>query len=137
MTGLTAKVGRGDAAPVAARILINPPGRQLGARNAIVSGVIAAHEPDNHVVSDFVGPLSIKFMLEGTGFWRTPEGLLRVEGGAFAVLNEGQVYSLHMCGGETRESFCPMFASGFVAEAERALTASDEMLLDEPAPKTG
>jgi len=119
---------------MATRVLINPPARLLGKRNAIVSGTIPANEPENHVVSDFAGPLSIKFMLEGRGFWQTPEGLFCVEDNAFLVLNEGQVYSLHMGGGEPRESFCPMFASGFVAEAERVLTASEDVLLDQPEP---
>jgi len=119
---------------VATRILVNPPARLLGQRNAIVSGTIPANEPENHVVSDFAGPLSIKFMLDGRGFWQTPGGLFCVEGNAFLVLNEGQVYSLHMGGGEPRESFCPMFASGFVAEAERVLRASEDILLDQPEP---
>jgi AraC-like DNA-binding protein len=116
----------------APRVLVNPPGSRLGDCNAIVSGVIAAREPDSHVVSDFVGPLSIKYMIAGTGFWETPDGCHRVEGEAWLVLNEGQSYSLDMQGGELRESFCPMFARGFLADVARARSAPAEALLDSP-----
>jgi AraC-like DNA-binding protein len=120
-------------ATVAPAVLINPPGDRLGTCNAIVSGVVAAREPDNHVVSDFAGPLSIKFMVAGTGFWETPDGFHRVESDVWLVLNEGQRYSLHMQGGSPRESFCAMFERGFVAAVARALRSGDDELLEAPA----
>jgi hypothetical protein len=93
--------------PPAPSLLLNPPGRQLGERNAIVSGVIAARWPDNHVVSYSVGPLSIKHMIVGTGFWETLDGRHRVAGDAWLVLNLGQTYSLDVRGGESLRVVLP------------------------------
>ena len=119
-------------APPAPEVLINPPGRRLGERNAIVSGRVQVQRSNLQIVDDFEGPLSIKFMVAGAGHWRTARGDFRIDGGHFVVLNRGQAYGLEMERGGIRESFCPMFQHGFVEDVARSLVESAGSLLDEP-----
>lgn len=105
---------------------VNPPGTSLGRINAVVGG------HGRHVVEKFEGPLSIKFMARGTGIWRTPERLYRVEEGYFLVLNARQTYALHFPSDEPHESFCPFFRDGFVEDIARSLQTPDGDLLDDP-----
>lgn len=105
---------------------INPPGTELGRINAVMGG------RGRHVVEKFAGPLSVKFMMHGTGLWRTPEKLFRVEEGHFLVLNAQQTYALHFSRDEPHESFCPFFSNGFVEDIARTMTTSAQALLDDP-----
>ena len=107
---------------------LNPPASQLGTINAVMG---AAGRTAHHV-EHFIGPLSIKFMVRGSGTWRTDAGTHRVEEGWFLVLNHGQTYSLDIAGGTPRESFCPFFRRGFVEDIHRSLTTPDHRLLDDP-----
>ena len=118
--------------PSSAEVLINPPGRRLGEHNAIVSGLVQVQRSNLHIVDDFEGPLSIKFMVAGAGHWRTRRGNFRIAGGQFVVLNRGQAYGLEMERGGARESFCPMFQHGFVEDVARSLVEPVESLLDTP-----
>jgi AraC-like DNA-binding protein len=85
-----------------------------------------------HHVSNFAGPLSVKFMVRGSGTWRSDAGVHAVEEGFFLILNHGQTYSLDIEGDLPRESFCPFFRRGFVEDIQRALTISADRLLDTP-----
>ena len=112
---------------------LNPPASQLGTINAVMG---AAGRTAHHV-GHFIGPLSIKFMVRGSGTWRTDAGTHRVEEGWFLVLNHGQTYSLDIAGGTPRESFCPFFRRGFVEDIHRSLTTPDHRLLDDPHAAAG
>jgi AraC-like DNA-binding protein len=107
---------------------LNPPARHLGTVNAVMGSAGVGR----HFVSDFTGPLSIKFMVRGSGIWRSDAGVHHVEEGYFLVLNHGQTYSLEIEGHLPRESFCPFFRRGFVEDIHRALTTSTDRLLDDP-----
>jgi AraC-like DNA-binding protein len=118
--------------PAERRVLLNPPGRRLGERNAIMTGLRAPSRREIPMVDDFPGPLSIKTVFVGAGLWRAAGATFRVEPGSFLVLNDGQTYSLALTAGEPHETFCPMFARGFVDDVRRARAESDERLLDDP-----
>ncbi len=69
-----------DTATLPPQVLINPPGRRLGEHNAIVSGRVQVQRSNLQIVDDFEGPLSLKFMVAGSGHWRTGEGEYRIAG---------------------------------------------------------
>ncbi|HEX7034409.1 MAG TPA: AraC family transcriptional regulator [Pseudomonadales bacterium] len=112
-----------------APVLLNPPAARLGTINAVMG---AAGRTEHHV-ERFTGPLSIKFMVRGSGTWRTGARVHRLDEGWFLVLNHGQTYSLDIEGGAPRESFCPFFRRGFVEDIHRAWTTPEARLLDDPA----
>lgn len=112
------------------KVRLNPPGDQLGRRNAVMGRIGRAQR----VVDDFAGPLSIKFMVRGAGTWRVAGNVYHVEEGVFLVLNDRQTYSLAFESDAARESFCPCFRRGFVEDVARALTRPDTELLDNPEP---
>jgi AraC family transcriptional regulator len=107
--------------------LLNPAGHSLGRVNAI-----RATTSIPYVVEAFAGPLSIKWMPAGWAIWRTRAGAYRVDPSSYLVLDHGSIYSLTIDTPEPRESFCPFFATGFVENVHRALTAHAPALLDEP-----
>ena len=112
-------------------VLINPPGRALGTRNAIMSGRSVPY-----IVEKFPGPLSIKWMPSGWGTWQTRAGNYRVDASVYLVLNQGQEYSLTIDLDEPRETFCPFFGAGFVEHTQRSLATADTVQLDDPAAHT-
>jgi AraC-like DNA-binding protein len=107
--------------------LLNPPGHALGRVNAIRATTSIPYR-----VEAFPGALSIKWMPAGWAVWRTRAGAYRVDPSAYLVLDHGRVYSLTIDTPEPRESFCPFFATGFVEDVHRALTAPPAALLDDP-----
>jgi len=115
------------AASIDAAGCLNPPADRLGAINAVMGS--AGRGP--HHVRSFAGPLSVKFMLRGSGVWRSESGVHVVDEGYFLVLNDGQTYSLDIDGGAPRESFCPCFRRGLVEDIQRTLTVRQDRLLEE------
>ena len=67
---------------------LNPPADRLG----LINAVMGSAGRGSHHVSDFAGPLSIKFMVRGSGVWRSDAGVHHVEEGYFLILNHGQTY---------------------------------------------
>jgi len=67
-----------------ARVLINPTGVQLGEVNVILWG-----RAKQYHVADFLGPLSIKSVVRGSGVWGTAEAERVVDTGSYLVLNAG------------------------------------------------
>jgi AraC-like DNA-binding protein len=111
-----------------ARVLINPPGTQLCAVNAILSG-----RAKRYHVAEFTGPLSVKSVVRGSGVWGTAEAERVVDTGSYLVLNAGRPYSLTIDARETVETFCLFFRAGFVEDVNRVESGAPEALLDEPA----
>jgi AraC family transcriptional regulator len=109
--------------------LLNPPPALLGRENALVGGRSPAR---GHVVARFVGPLSIKTVLQGEGYWRTPRARFRVDPAHLLVLGEGREYSLEIEPGRSAETLCAFFRRGFVAEALSGASRPDAELLDDP-----
>ena len=78
------------------------------------------------------GPLSIKNFPTGEAFYTVGAARYRLGAGAYLVLNEGQTYTVDIAADAPVESFCLFFATGGAADAQRALTARAEALLDDP-----
>jgi AraC-like DNA-binding protein len=108
---------------------LNPPARFLGRENAVFSGCVWSRR---HVVSDFVGPLSIKIVLRGEAVWETDQGRYRVNPSHSLVLNHGQKYTLLIEPGAPVETLCAFFKADFVEDVGRGQVEADEALLDDP-----
>jgi AraC-like DNA-binding protein len=78
------------------------------------------------------GWLSLKTVRKGSGVWVTPDGRHRLDEGFAVVLNDGQAYDFELSADEPVETFCTFFQPGFVDEAARAASFSDDAMLDDP-----
>jgi AraC family transcriptional regulator len=117
---------------VVTAVAINPRESQLGEVNAILNG-----RGRQYFVHDYPGPLSIKSVVRGEAVWETSEGRFPVNAGSYLLLNHRQRYSMTIESVETVETFCIFFQTGFVEDAWRSLTSSEERLLDQPAAPSG
>jgi AraC family transcriptional regulator len=111
-----------------ARVRVNPPELSVRSPNTILSGRGRRYQVDG-----FVGPLSIKSIVDGgVATWETPTARHLLAPTSLLVLNRGQRYSMTIDAAAPVETFCLFFAPTFVPSARRALVASDRALLDEP-----
>jgi AraC family transcriptional regulator len=108
-------------------LLINPPAKDLGQVNAILSG-----RSCRYGVREFPGPLSVKSVVTGAAVWQTGAHRHTVEAGSSLVLNDGQAYSIEIESRTPVETFCIFFRRGYVEDAARVARARTELLLDDP-----
>jgi AraC family transcriptional regulator len=110
-------------------IPVNPPSAQLGSTNAVLWG----RGNRSYYSPEIAGPLSIKTMRRGTGFWKIGSKTLQLGNGGqpFLVLNPGEPYSLTIEKQEPVETFCIFFRDGFVEELWRTATSPQNRLLEE------
>jgi AraC family transcriptional regulator len=109
------------------RVLINPPGSQIGAQNTILWG-----RAKQYYVADFPGPLSIKSVVQGAAIWETEEAERLVDTGSYLVLNAGRQYSITIDSRDMVETFCLFFRPGFAEDVLRVESGEHGALLDEP-----
>jgi AraC family transcriptional regulator len=100
----------------------------LWERNAVLNG-----RNSYYVTGRNEGTLSIKTVLNGHGYWETPEGRHRVEPGSYLVLNKGQSYGVDIRSHDVVETFCVFFRPGFAEGVAAALDLASEQLLDQPS----
>jgi AraC-like DNA-binding protein len=117
-----------QASSAALNQAVNPPAAELGRRNAVLWGRGARR----YHVRDFPGPLSIKSLVRGSAEWRVPGARFEVDSGSYLILNDGQPYSITVESQTPVETFCVFFQRGFVEDAWRSRTRSEEELLDDP-----
>ncbi|HET9111659.1 MAG TPA: helix-turn-helix transcriptional regulator [Ktedonobacterales bacterium] len=79
-----------------------------------------------------VGQLSIKTFPVGEAYYSVGSARYLLDSRAYLVLNEGQSYEIDVAADTPVESFCVFFAPGAALDAQRALTARTEALLDDP-----
>jgi AraC family transcriptional regulator len=113
------------------RVVVNPPAKWLGARNAILWG-----KAKRYYVPDFPGPLSVKSVVRGSARWTTSEAGRLVDESTYLVLNSGQRYTMAIDSRELVETFCLFFRRGLVEEVARVQASDPEELLDDPARDT-
>lgn len=106
---------------------INPPGRELGRDNAVLSGC-----GSRYFVRDFEGCLSLKSVLQGAADWETDERRFVVNRNCYLILNDRQHYTITIDSTERAETICLFFQRGFVEDIHRAMVTPDECLLDSP-----
>lgn len=109
-------------------ILLNPSGRVLGARNAILSGTA-----NRHHVPDFEGCLSLKSVIAGSAVWETPGRRYEVHENTYLLLNDRQHYTMTIDSARKATTFCIFFERGFVEDVLRAKISPTAQLLDQPA----
>ncbi|ARV62060.1 hypothetical protein BZZ01_28595 [Nostocales cyanobacterium HT-58-2] len=108
-------------------ILLNPPGIELGRRNAIVW-----RQAKDYHFEDFPGSVSIKSVVKGCAVWETQGGRFEVDRNSYIVLNTGQNYSMTIESLSPVETFCVFFEPGFVEDAYRTRKTPNSQLLDDP-----
>jgi len=106
---------------------INPRASALGRVNAVLNARGARHHE-----SRFVGPLSIKAVIDGSAVWETSEGRFELVPGCVLLLNDGEEYTITVDALQPVETFCLFFERGFVEDAFRAATSGSAALLDAP-----
>ena len=103
------------------------PAQTIGRRNTILWGKARTHQ-----VSNFPGPLSIKFVIRGSAVWQTDDARWVVGPGTYLILNHGRTYSITVDATEPIETFCLFFKPGFVEDIWRGSVTPDGALLDAP-----
>ena len=111
-----------------ASTFVNPPGTQLGRRNAVFIGTGRQHD-----TGEVEGWLSIKMMLAGSAVWKTPERQFTVDENSFLILNDRHRYRLRFDSSIPVTTFVLFFERGLVEDALRCRTAPSASLLDEPS----
>jgi AraC-like DNA-binding protein len=101
--------------------------QNIGRENTILWG--KAH---THHVSNFPGPLSIKFVIRGSAVWQTDDARWVVGPGIYLILNDGCTYSIRVDSTELVETFCLFFKPGFVEDIWRSAVTRTDTLLDSP-----
>jgi len=109
-------------------ILLNPSGRVLGSRNAILTGTA-----NRHHVPDFEGCLSLKSVISGSVVWETPGRRYELHENTYLLLNDHQRYTMTIDSARKATTFCIFFERGFVEDIFRAETLPTAALLDRPA----
>jgi AraC-like DNA-binding protein len=107
---------------------VNPPGPQLGRRNAIYIGTGSQHDS-----GEVDGWLSIKMMLAGSAVWKTTEREFTVDESSYLILNDRHRYRLSFDSATPVTTFVLFFERGLVEDALRCRTTPSATLLDEPA----
>lgn len=110
-------------------ILLNPSGRVLGSRNAILSGTASRHH-----VPNFEGCLSLKSVTAGSVVWETPGRRYELHENTYLLLNDRQHYTMTIDSARKATTFCIFFERGFVEDVFRAKVSSTSQLLDQPGP---
>lgn len=108
-------------------ILLNPGGRVLGSRNAILSGTA-----NRHHVPDFEGCLSLKSVISGSVVWETPGRRYALHENTYLLLNDRQHYTMTIDSTCKATTFCIFFERGFLEDVFRNKTLPTSTLLDEP-----
>lgn len=75
----------------------------------------------NKEVCDYTGQLSIKYVVDGSVFWRTPTGTHSTQSGQFLVLNDGQTYSTRIHSEFPVEVVSVHFERRLYADAESSM----------------
>lgn len=109
------------------KLPINPPGRTLGAENAILSGFGSRYH-----VRDFEGCLSLKSVVQGSADWEMDGRRFVVNQDCYLILNDRQLYSMTIDSHKRAKTFCLFFERGFVEDIHRVMNTGDEHLLDSP-----
>lgn len=78
------------------------------------------------------GGLSIKCAFNGSEHYRTSQAHYRVNDSSFLVFNEGNLYSSWIKDTKSVESFTLNMTPSFEREATRALTCSQNSMIDDP-----
>jgi len=107
---------------------VNPPGYELGRRNAVYIGTGRQHDS-----GDVDGWLSIKMMLAGSAVWKTAEREFTVDENSFLILNDRHRYRLRFDSATPVTTFVLFFERGLVEDVRRCHTSPGANLLDEPA----
>lgn len=107
-------------------ILVNPNGRVLGSRNAILSGTA-----NRHHVPDFEGCLSLKSVIAGSVVWETPGRRYEVHENTYLLLNDRQHYTMTIDSARKATTFCIFFERGFVEDVFRGNSSPTSKLLDQ------
>jgi AraC family transcriptional regulator len=94
-------------------LIVNPPARDLGTRNAVLWG----RGRSSYHVHNFTGPLSIKAVLKGEARWTTSAGIARVDSTSLLVVNDGENYSIDIDEPKPVETFCVFFERGWLSPA--------------------
>ena len=105
----------------------NMPAQTIGRQNTILWAKSRTHQ-----VSNFPGPLSIKFVIHGSSVWQTDDARWVVGPGTYLILNHGRTYSITVDSAEPVETFCLFFKRGFVEDIGRSSVTPDGALLDAP-----
>jgi len=103
-------------------VLVNPPAPMLGEVNAIL--VARARQ---HRVTNFVGPLSIKTVVDGAVTWTTGGRDMEVDEHSLLVLNDGERYSLDIDELKPVETCCAFFRKGFVESVFHNVREPEEL----------
>ncbi len=101
--------------------------QSIGRQNTILWGKARTHQ-----VSNFPGPLSIKFVIRGSAVWQTDDARWTVGPGTYLILNHGRTYSITVDASDPVETFCLFFKPGFVEDIWRCSVTPDVALLDAP-----
>src|SRR5262245_12180068 len=94
-------------------------------RNAVLNG-----GNSYYVTGKVEGTLSIKTVLNGTGYWVTDNHRYRVDAGTYLVLNQGREYGVDIRSRDIVETFCLFFRPGFAEGIADSLSLKNEELLD-------
>ena len=105
---------------------MNPPGAELGRRNAVYIGTGRQH--DTGVVD---GWLSIKMMLAGSAIWTTAEREFTVDESSYLILNDRHSYRLRFDSATPVTTFVLFFERELVEDALRCVTTPSARLLEE------
>lgn len=94
-------------------VLVNPSASELRAHGGVMTGTGWPY-----FMPGYRGGLSIKTMIRGSGVWRTPSGVHRVDPDHVLILNHGQTYTLAIDGDAGPiETFCPFFSERLLRDA--------------------
>ena len=108
-------------------LLVNPPARELGHINAILTG-----RSCRYGVREFPGPLSVKSVVEGSAVWQCGRKRHTIDSNSALILNDGEPYSIEIESPTPVETFCVFFRRGFVEDAARVARRPAQELLDDP-----
>jgi AraC family transcriptional regulator len=108
---------------------INPRAPLLGEINAILTGTST-----RYWVPDFPGTLSIKSVTRGEAVWNAANRRFPVTPSSYLVLQDRQIYSIEIDATLPMTTFCIFFRRGFVEDISYCLTASEDVLLQNPQP---
>ncbi|MBV8818876.1 MAG: AraC family ligand binding domain-containing protein, partial [Acidobacteriaceae bacterium] len=106
-------------------VLINPREAELGRANVILRG-----RGRQHFVENYPGPLSVKCVIRGEGYWRTDDGNFRVDERSLLVLNHEEPYTLTIDSNKPVSTCCLFFAKGFVEAMHHSATSALSASLD-------
>src|SRR5438093_1447233 len=95
------------------RFFVNLPSPSVAGYSTVLNGFTNGRGPA-YRVSQFRTPLSLKAVVRGSAFYRTPQGQYRVTEDSFLILNAGQEYALEIDGRSHTETLCPFFQPGLL-----------------------